>query len=61
MFDKIAYEHGADLRRAAVEYRRTHGTPSRSASRAHRAAPRLSKRLTAFVLHRPAAPVGCEA
>lgn len=59
MLDLIAYEHGADLRREAAAYRRAHGT--RAASRADRAAPRVTARV-AHVLHwRSAAPVGCEA
>lgn len=58
MFEEIAYEHGADLRRAAAVH-------NRAVSRAGRAAPRTTQRVTrslrASLLHRPAAPVGCEA
>ncbi|HWL34772.1 MAG TPA: hypothetical protein VNQ77_01135 [Frankiaceae bacterium] len=58
MFEEIAYEHGADLRRAAAVH-------NRAASRADRTAPRTTQRvarsLRATVLHRPAAPVGCQA
>jgi hypothetical protein len=46
--------HLSDLRRDAA----THG---RVASRAGRAAPRLTKRVTSTLLHRRVAPVGCEA
>lgn len=57
MFDQIAYEHGNDLLRAAAAYRRV-------PSRAHRAAPTASRRVTSRVraiAHRPAAPIGCQA
>lgn len=58
MYDLIAYEHGADLRRAAAAHRRV-------ASRADRARPRLAARLgnglRSVLPHRPAAPAGCQA
>lgn len=65
MFDQIAYEHGADLRRAAAAYRLAASVPARSTSRAHRATPRATKRaatrVVAFVTHRSTAPIGCQA
>jgi hypothetical protein len=62
MFEEIAYEHGADLRRAAAAHNRA---PGRAASRADRTAPRATARVTrslrSGLLHRPAVPAGCEA
>ena len=56
MTEPIAYEHGADLRREADNFRRVHG-------RADRAAPRMGHRSFAglFTTHRRSAVVGCEA
>ena len=56
MTEQVAYEHRNDLRREATAYRTAH--PSRVASRAAKAAPRLASRVTFF--RRPAA-IGCEA
>lgn len=54
--EQMALEHGADLRREAVAYRRT----TRTASRADRCEPGLVSRVSA-VLHRRPAVTGCTA
>ena len=58
MFDQIAYDRGAELRREAEEYRR-------GRSRADRTAPRIAQRVAGGLrhafLHRGPAPIGCEA
>lgn len=65
MLDRIAYEHGADLRREAAAYRRVaNGSAGRAASRKDRAAPRLARRAGDGIrgaFHRRPAGVGCEA
>ncbi len=56
MTEPIAYEHGADLRREADDFRRVHG-------RADRVTPRTGHRSFAglFTAHRRPTVLGCQA